>query len=153
MIDEHSSRFNPRKTLPEPQAGIELATFQLPEMYAENIELPTLRWWANVQVWHVYNLSGRHDMLIMLLMRYMMEMWKLENILKDGWTFVKLKPQKKISESQTRIELTTFWWPMRLSRIFLSSKIPHFQHNYIASTTLQLLLFTTRKYTIINANF
>ena len=39
------------------------------------IELPRLRWWAKVEVRHVCGLSGRHYMLlIMLLMRYIF--WK-----------------------------------------------------------------------------
>ena len=37
---------------------------------ALTIELPTLIWWAKVQVWHMCDLSGSHYMLMMWSMRY-----------------------------------------------------------------------------------
>ena len=66
MIDERSSSPNLRKTISELQTGIETSTFY-DRLVVLTIELPRLRWLVKVQVCYMCDLSGSHDMLIMIL--------------------------------------------------------------------------------------
>ena len=83
---------------------------------AQTIELPRLRWWANVEVRHTCDLSGSHNMLIILLMWCIF--WKCGS-LEISWMIDKRSSssilRKTISEPQTGIKPATSWWLGRRS--------------------------------------
>ena len=66
MIDERSSSLNATKTISALQTEITPSTFY-DRRGVLTIELPRLRWLVKVHVWHMYDLSGSHDILIMIL--------------------------------------------------------------------------------------
>ena len=84
---------SPEKRFLSPRRGLN-PQFSGDRWDAPTIELWRLRWWTEVQVWHMCDLSRSHYMLIMIMMRYIFELWELRYTLNERWTLVKLYPQK-----------------------------------------------------------
>ena len=115
MIDERSSSPILRKTISEPQTGIEPATFWWPVRHSNHWATKTQMASQGASSTYMCDLSGSHYILIMID-----AVSDFRNV--RAWIYLEIDERssssifrKTISEPQTEIEPATFWWPVRRS--------------------------------------
>ena len=84
MIDEWSSSPIVRKTISEPQTGIEPTTFWWPVRRSNHWATKTQMASQGASSTYTCDLSGSHYILIMIDEVCMMDIWELGNILRSG---------------------------------------------------------------------